>query len=232
MKVCISVYLQFFHYRCYSIINSMNLSKYVQDLYNQSSFSDCPFTNEEIDELEETNEILVYLPESVSIQELCDQFGFDSNVNFENENLIANVMTSEYQWFICSASPTPELMYKTAHQAQDEYEKRGLHGMDFRRYLAFAKTYEWKFGELPDQTYWTFLLSGSYDRSGVSIIGVDRNNVLSHHGWMKDFKAKFCGSRYVVLPPRIEKTSETKKLQRAYRNKLTDEGKEATVDKS
>ncbi|MBU2100002.1 hypothetical protein KKB11_02105, partial [Candidatus Micrarchaeota archaeon] len=135
----------------------------------------------------------------------------------DNEKMIRNVMTKENQWFIVSASKTPEMLYKSARYSNRIYEDEGLHGMDFRRYLAFAATFKAKFDNFPDKTYWTFLLSGTYDKSGVSIVGFDSNGILSHHGWMKDFKAKFCGSRYIVIPPRIELAPETEKLPRAYR---------------
>ena len=208
----------------------MNLEDYVRRLYGKSNFASCPFTEDEIRELEQTNELLVYLPANLSVQELCDLFEIKANINFENEKNIRNVMVGEDQWFIASASKTPELLYKSAKQAQRIYEDEGLHGMDLRRYLAFVGTFKDRFGEFPDQCYWTFLLAGSYDRSGILIAGFDRYGVLSIHGWMRDFKAKFCGSRYVVLPPRIEITPETKKLRRAYRGKNCIEGREAAMD--
>jgi len=208
----------------------MDLEKYVKKLYGSVAASPCPFTKEEIAELEKTNELLVYLPADLSIQELAERFGIKTNVDFDNEKMIRNVMTFEDQWFVTSASKTPELLYTSGQNALRIYEDEGLKGMDFRRYLAFTATFKDKFGNFPDDTYWTFLLSGSYDRSGVSIIGFDRNNVLSHHAWMKDFKAKFAGSRYVVLAPRIEITPATQKLRRAYRGSNEVSGREAATD--
>lgn len=208
----------------------MDLEKYVEKIYGKKDFAGCPFTGKEISELEQTNELLVYLPANLSVTELCGLLGIKANINFDNEKMIRNVMTKEDQWFIASTGKTPELLYKSARQAQRIYESEGLYGMDFRRYLAFAGTFKDKFREFPDQTYWTFLLSGSYDRSGVSVIGFDSNGILSHHGWMRDFKAKFCGSRYIILPPRVEINPETEKLQRAYRGKDYIEGREAATD--
>lgn len=212
----------------------MDLEKQIKKLYGDVKISPCPFTEKEISELEKTGEILVYLPANLSMEELCNLFGIKANVNFENEKMIRNVMTKEDQWFITSASKTPELIYKSAQFSERVYTDEGLHGMDFRRYLAFAGTFKNLFGDFPDQTYWTFLLSGSYDRSGVSVVGFDSNGVLSHHGWMKDFRAKFTGSRYMVLAPRIEIMPETEKLSRAYRGsssvESSVESKEASMD--
>ncbi|MEA5553834.1 hypothetical protein VB713_23120 [Anabaena cylindrica UHCC 0172] len=206
------------------------INDYVEHLYGDIPISPCPFTKKEIEELDSHNELLVYLPAKMSMKQLCQQFGIKANVDFEHETMIKNTMVSEDQWFITSASKTPELMYKTGVAAKRMYEDEGLHGMDFRRYLAFAATFKYKFGVLPDQTYWTFLLSGSYDRSGISIVGFDSRNVLNHHGWMKNFKAKFLGSRYIVIAPRVEIVPETVDLTRAYREKRGTAGKEADME--
>lgn len=207
-----------------------DLKKYVSGLYGSVAAAPCPFTEREIAELKERKELLVYLPAKLSIAQLCKRFGIKTNIDFKNEKMIHNVMTTEHQWFIASASKAPELLYTSGQNALRVYEDEGLKGMDFRRYLAFAATFKDTFGNFPDQTYWTFLLSGSYDRSGVSIVGFDHYDILSHHGWMKDFKAKFAGSRYVVFSPRVEITTETQKLKRAYRGSTKIEGREAATD--
>ncbi len=197
----------------------MNLEKYIQKNYGNMAISQCPFTKKEIAELDKTNELMVYLPSKISMKELCELLGIKCNINFDNERLIRNVMIDEDQWFITSANRTSELLYTSAQNSKREYEDQGLQGMDFRRYLAFLVAFKDKFDNFPDQSYWTFLLSGSYDRSGVSILGFDREGILNHQAWMKDFKSKFAGSRYIVLPPRIDINPETENLSRAYRSK-------------
>lgn len=208
----------------------MDLYKYVKRVYGNIKVDTCPFTSKEISKLDKTKEMLIYLPSKISPQKLCKLFGIKPNIDFKNEKMINNVMTKENQWFIVSNSSTPELINRSGQEAKRIYEDEGLHGMDLRRYLAFAGFYKKKYGKLPDYKYWTFLLSGNYDRSGISIVGFDKNNILNHHGWMKNFKAKFCGSRYVVLAPRIEVTKETEKLVRAYRGKKLSIGQEASID--
>lgn len=199
-------------------------------LYGDIPLAPCPFTDDEVAELEATHELLVYLPRDLSASDLATRFGFEANIDFANEKMIRSVMVTEDQWFVTSASKTPELMYQSGQTAQRVYEDIGLHGLDLRRYLAFCATFRQRFGDIPDKTYWSFLLSGSYDRSGVSIIGFDKHGVLSHHGWMKTFKAKFCGSRYAVIAPRIEITEETRSLPRARRGSKTRAGREADLD--
>lgn len=207
------------------------LSDYARSLYGADTApAPCPFTDEEIAELETTGEMLVYLPARITAEELCKRWSIPMNVALEREALIRSVMLSEDQWFITSSSARPELLYRSGQAAKRQYEDEGLHGMDLRRYLAFAASFRLRHGELPDLTYWTFLLSGSYDRSGVSVVGFDKHGVLSHHGWMKNFKAKFAGSRYIVIAPRIEITEETRYLDRARRGERSHRGMEAAMD--
>jgi hypothetical protein len=206
------------------------IHEYVQALYKDLDPAPCPFTDKEIEELERNGELLVYLPKGLSMSDLCERWGIKANVDFSNEKMIRNAMTNVDHWFVTSADKTPELLYRSGQIARRTYEDEGLHGMDVRRYLAFCATFKWKFDSWPDQSYWTFLLSGSYDRSGVSVIGFDEHGILNHHGWMRNFKAKFAGSRYVVLAPRIEITRETADLPRAYRGKRGMAGLEAGMD--
>jgi len=202
----------------------------VQRVFPEADVNTCPFTEAELVELDLNGELLVYVPASMSMDDLAQLAGVRCNVAFGNEMLIRNVMTDVDQWFVTSASRMPDLLYRSGTAAARAFEDDGLHGMDLRRYLAFVAVYRERFGELPDQTYWTFLLSGRYDRSGVSIVGFDGNGVLSHHGWMRNFKAKFVGSRYAALPPRIEITPETEPLPRAYRGSNGSSGREAGMD--
>jgi hypothetical protein len=208
----------------------MNITDQLRALYGNIKIAPCPFTQREVSELEERNELLIYLPAGLQMKEMCSRWEIQSNVDFDNEKMIRNVMTNEDHWFVTSASKTPELIYHSAQAAKRFYEDDGLHGMDFRRYLAFAATFRLRFDALPDKAYWTFLLSGSYDRSGISVVGFDVHGILNHHGWMKNFKAKFVGTRYVVLAPRIEVTKETESLPRAYRGDRSLRGQEAAMD--
>jgi hypothetical protein len=207
----------------------MNTIEYARDLYGDVTPSPCPFTAKEIDELEARDELLVYVPGKISANDLCRRFGIESNVDFDRDRLVRYAMPAEDHWFVTSGNKAPELIYCSAVQSRRTYEDEGLHGLDVRRYLAFSATFRRKHGVLPDQAYWTFLHSGAYDRSGISIIGYDAHGVLNHHGWMKNFKAKFVGSRYCVLAPRLEISAETTALPRAYRGGGR-AGREADMD--
>jgi len=210
----------------------------VDDMFGAQGPADiapCPFTAAEIKELASTDEMLVYVPSGLSAADLCKMFGIRANVDFDVETtMIRTVMNDESHWFIAADSKTPELLGRSGKAAKRIYEDEGLHGMDLRRYLCFCAAFKARHGVFPDQTYWSFLLSGGYDRSGVSVIGFDRAGSLSHHGWMRNFQAKFCGSRYAVLAPRIDILPETEDLPRARRgvSGTAQGGDEAGLDRS
>jgi len=208
----------------------MNDNDVIRALYGNVEVAPCPFTERERAELEDSNEMLVYLPAGISAAQMCKQWGIRANIDFDNEKMIRTVMNTEDQWFATSKSKTPELIYQSGAVAKRIYEDDGLHGMDLRRYIAFAATFRARFDAVPDNLYWVFLHSGSYDRSGISVVGFDVHGVLNHHGWMKNFRAKFAGSRYVCIAPRIEVTTETEAVPRAYRARPGWQGQEAGVD--
>lgn len=208
----------------------MNDFEIITALYGSREVAPCPFTKMERDELDERGEMLVYVPAGITPAEMCERWGIKANIDFDNETMIRTVMNNEDQWFVTSKSKTPELIYQSALAAKRIYEDDGLHGMDLRRYLAFCGTFRARFDVLPDRIYWTFLHSGSYDRSGISLVGFDNKGVLNHHGWMKNFKAKFAGSRYVCIAPRVEVTVDTEALPRAYRASRGWQGQEAAMD--
>jgi hypothetical protein len=202
----------------------------IRALYGNIDVAPCPFTEKERAELDASEEMLVYLPAGVSAAQMCKQWGIRANIDFDNEKMIRTVMNTEDQWFITSRAKTPELIYQSGQAAKRIYEDEGLHGMDLRRYIAFAATFRAHVDAFPDKLYWVFLHSGSYDRSGISVVGFDVHGVLNHHGWMRNFKAKFAGSRYVCIAPRIEITSTTEDIPRAYRAKPGWQGQEAGMD--
>ena len=208
----------------------MNDSEIIRALYGDIDVAPCPFTAKERAELDAADEMLVYLPAGISAGQMCKQWGIRANIDFENEKMIRTVMNTESHWFATSKVKTPELIYQSGQAAKRIYEDEGLHGMDLRRYIAFAATFQARFDTLPDKTYWVFLHSGSYDRSGISVVGFDVHGVLNHHAWMKNFKAKFAGSRYICLAPRIEVTADTEAVPRSYRGKPGWQGQEAGMD--
>ena len=180
------------------------LEEYLHAVYGSAQADPCPFAETERAEFEAAEgagELLVYLPSGATPAQLCERWRIRANIDFENEAMIQTRLKDESHWFRTSTSKTPELLHRSGIEAKRKYEGAGLHGFDLRRYLAFAAAFRHRFGELPDQRYWCFLLSGSYDRSGISVVGFNANGVLSHHGWMRNFRGKFTGSRYAMLAP-------------------------------
>jgi hypothetical protein len=210
-----------------------NLEDMVYGIYDSTDIAvkPCPFTQAEIDELEMTNEMLIYIPQEISEAQMIELGKFNTNFNWAVEqNMIKSPMTDESNWLICSASPIPEMMGHSTQNISRVYGEEGLDGMDFRRYLAFLLTYRHLTDEYPDFRQWSLLVGGHYDRSGISLVGFDRYGTFCHHGWMKNFKAKMAGGRYVVFAPRKHITRDTAKLARPRRGVRDKVGHEAGID--
>lgn len=192
----------------------------------------CPFTQAEIDELEETDEMLIYVPEEISEGEMIKLGKLVCGFNWDvDKGMINSPMTDESHWLICSASPIPEMLGQSAASIARVYEEEGLEGMDFRRYLAFILHYRYLTNEYPDFRQWCLLVGGNYDRSGVSLVGFDKFHHFGHHGWMRNFKAKMSGGRYVVFPPRKHINAETELLPRARRGVRAQDTHDSGVDR-
>jgi hypothetical protein len=210
-----------------------HLEDMVYEIYGSRDIAvkPCPFTQAEIGELEMTNEMLIYVPQEISEAQMIELGKFNTNFNWAVEqNMIRSPMTDESNWLICSASPIPEMLGQSGQNISRVYDEEGLDGMDFRRYLAFLLAYRYLTDEYPDFRQWCLLIGGHYDRSGISLVGFDRYGNFGHHGWMKNFKAKMAGGRYVIFAPRKHITPETAKLARPRRGVRDKVGHEAGID--
>jgi len=175
------------------------------------------FTNKEIRELDERNEMLVRFPDISSyhytIEEVLRLYDIQTNVNVRHHSNIY-LWSNDDPWFIASKSNEPELLCKSAEEAISIYKDQGLHGMTLRSYVAFADAYRKRNGDYPDRNKQTFLLGETW-RCGVPVAGFDRN-ILILDVWKDYFKAPDVGSRYVVLPP-TSIFQKKKSSKRAYR---------------
>ncbi|MBU4360818.1 hypothetical protein KKC16_01425 [Patescibacteria group bacterium] len=95
----------------------LGIKKFIKNF----SVSPCVFTDKEINELKTTEELLIYLPKSLTVKQLCELFEIKSNLDFDNEKNFVNVMTKEDQWFITANSDIPELIHKSARQIEEIY---------------------------------------------------------------------------------------------------------------
>ncbi len=162
------------------------------------TLSSCPFTEEEILEAQENNEIIMCVPKGVTRQELGKLFHIDSWALYDP--LVTPATEIEDFWFKTSASLTPSYMKKTGIEVNHEVEDEQKINFSIERYLAFIARIRYLFGKTPDSEYWIWLPRGRYDRSGMLVAGFDRNDSFNVHGWMPQFSASFLGARCGSLP--------------------------------
>ncbi|HHV28124.1 hypothetical protein [Acetivibrio mesophilus] len=162
------------------------------------SLSDCPFTQEELEEAYEKGETILCVPAGVKREELGKLFRLDTWAL--HDPLVTPATEEEDCWVRTSMSPTPEYMKCTGVDVSRRFEDENKLNFSIERYLVFIGRMRYLTGRTPDLEYWIWLPRGRYDRSGMLIAGFDRNANLNVHGWMPQFSASFLGARYGIPP--------------------------------
>jgi hypothetical protein len=158
----------------------------------------CPFTEAEIIEAYQNQEIILCVPQGVSREELGKLFYIDNWVL--NDPLVTRVTEKEDTWFRTSISMTPGNMKKTGMEIFHQFEEEKKLNFSLERYLVFIGRVRYLTGQTPDLEYWIWLPHGRYDRSGMLIAGFDRYGTFNAHGWMPQFSASFLGARFGIRP--------------------------------
>lgn len=162
--------------------------------------SPCPFTKEEIEVANRNNEIILCIPAGLTRQDLGKLFKL--NCWALEDSLYPEGIYKEDFWFKTPMTFEPPYINESAKSIKRKFEDEGKLGFSLSRYLVFVSRVKYLTGKWPDYKWWTWLLAYRYDRSGYLIAGFDSEGKFSVHGWMPNFKAKFVGARYIMLPER------------------------------
>jgi hypothetical protein len=162
------------------------------------NLSPCPFTEAEIIEAQQNQEIILCVPKGVKREELGKLFYIDSWVL--HDSLVNRVTEKEDNWFRTGISMTPGNMKQTGMEVFHRFEEENKLNFSLERYLVFIGRVRYLTGQTPDSEYWIWLPQGRYDRSGMLIAGFDRNGAFNAHGWMPQFSAGFLGARFGIYP--------------------------------
>lgn len=165
---------------------------------NKFRLSPCPFTKQEIEIANKNNEIILCVPSGLTRQDLGKLFRIDCWAL--GDSLYAERVYKEDFWFRTPMTFEPPYIAMSAKEARRIFEDKDKLGFSLSRYLVYLARVKYLTGKWPDQKWWTWLLAYKYDRSGVLIAGFDSEGKLSVHGWMPNFKAKFVGARYLMVP--------------------------------
>lgn len=160
--------------------------------------SPCPFTQDEICEAKENNEIILCIPKGISREIFGKLFHIESWALYDP--LVTHAQEKEDCWFKTSVSMTPSYMNKSGTELSYQFEEESKLNFSLERYLVFIARVRYLTGRTPDSEYWIWLPRGRYDRSGMLIAGFDRNGTFNVHGWMPQFSASFLGARYGIPP--------------------------------
>lgn len=160
--------------------------------------SPCPFSEKEIRIAYRNKEIILCVPKGLSRMQLGKLFRISSWAI--EDSLVVEPVPNEDFWFKTPITLEPPYVHLSAKEMKRKFEDEDKLGFSLSRYLVFLSRMKCLTGKWPDQKWWTWLLAYKYDRSGFLVAGFDSEGKLSVHGWMPDFKAKFVGARYLMLP--------------------------------
>ncbi len=160
--------------------------------------SQCPFTEEEIQEAEENNEVILCVPKGVSKAQLGEMFHIDSWAL--TDQLVGETVEPDDFWFKTKKTQSPENIRRTGIDMTYFIDNNNYVHFTLERYLVFLQVVKKLTGEYPDQEYWIWITKGRYDRSGMLMAGFDRLKRFNVHGWMPQFDAGYLGARYGELP--------------------------------
>jgi hypothetical protein len=117
--------------------------------------------------------------------------------------MVSDTRETEDFWLKTPKTAAPPHLNKSAAHVRRLFEDEGHLGFSLERYLVFAARIRYLTGEYPDRRYWTWLLRGRYDRSGMLIAGFDPQGKFSVQAWMPAFQASFLGARWIHIPDRL-----------------------------
>ncbi|HHV28106.1 hypothetical protein [Acetivibrio mesophilus] len=159
------------------------------------------FTQEEIKELYENDEILLCVPRGITRKELGKLFNLESWA-LEDE-LISPTTEIEDFWFKMKKSFAPDFLDKTGTEVKRVMQNEGKLGLSLERYMVFIARMRYLTGTTPDSKYKVWITHGRYESKAMLIAGFDCNNKFSVHGWMPHFHSPLVGGRYVFIPDHI-----------------------------
>lgn len=178
----------------------------------------CPYTEDEILAADAAAEIILCVPRGVSRRQLGELVRLSSWAL--TDPMVTDTMETEDFWLKTPRSMTPPHLNKSAAQVRRMLDDERRLGFSLERYLVFAARIQYLTGDYPDKRYWTWLLRGRYDRSGMLIAGFDPQGKFSVQAWMPSFQANFLGARSIHIPDRLadaveRPVAQTSELARA-----------------
>jgi hypothetical protein len=159
------------------------------------------FTEGEIKEAYENNEILLCVPKGVTKKQLGTLFNFSSWAI--EDSLVNKTVEIEDFWFKTKNTIVPDYLDKTGIEINREFQKERKLGMSLERYMVLVARMRYLYGKTPDVKYRTWITRGKYEGNSMLIAGFDSQMKFSVHGWLPHFHSPLCGGRYIVIPDHL-----------------------------
>jgi len=155
------------------------------------------FTEDEIQELENNDEILLCLPGGIDAAILGKLFHMDCWAF--HDPLVTLKTEHDDFWFSVKKSFEPEYTDKTSKEITKRYKDDGKLNMSIERYMVFLARIRYLTGKYPDTLFKTWLPNTRYEDKGVLIAGIDSRSLFYAHPWMPNFHSPKVGGRYIFI---------------------------------
>lgn len=167
------------------------------------SLGECPFTQQEIEEANDNNEMILCVPKDLNKKQLGTLFRLETWAL--DDVLAEESIEPKDLWFKTKATASPEFIRESGIDITRQFreEKKVLFSLGI--YMVFIGRFRYLYNKTPDSEFWIWINKGRYDRSGMLVAGFDRNKNFNVHGWMPHFAAGFLGARYGELPESLGK---------------------------
>jgi hypothetical protein len=163
--------------------------------------ADCPFSRGELEFARAQGLSPIVSPRGLTAEAVGRLLHFDSWAF--TDPLVSSPPEEEDLWFLAALEDTPAHANVSARASRRQLEDSGNLGFSLQRYMIFCARYRFLTGRWPDRRWWSWMLRGRYDRSGILIAGFDPNDRFSVHAWLPHFQAPFVGTREIRLPNTI-----------------------------
>lgn len=155
------------------------------------------FTQDELKQIKENNEVLCCLPKGVTLSELCELFRCKLWIN--EDSLVSRHVEEEDLWFAAKIEKNPEYMDCMGREIQQIIKKNNLLNLTAERYIVLVNTLHVFCDMNIDDTYKTWIPMTRYEKKAMLIGGFDSNRKLSFQAWMPNFHTPYVGGRGIRI---------------------------------
>lgn len=155
------------------------------------------FTESEINEAYQKNEMIMCLPKGLTKKMLGTLFNLQSWAI--TDELVADKTEASDFWFMMKMEEVSEYLDSQGREIRKIYEKEEKLQLTLERYMVYIARMRYLYRKTPDTSTKTWLVNSRYEKKAMLIAGFDSKSKFSIHAWMPNFHSPYVGGRYVKI---------------------------------